>query len=62
MKDTAALFRNYNSNYYDSIILAVGHNEFKDLGINKIKSFARDNCVIYDLKYIFKEDEVDLSL
>ena len=49
-------------NYYDSIILAVGHNEFKDLGINKIKSFARDNCVIYDLKYIFKEDEVDLRL
>ena len=49
-------------NYYDSIVLAVGHNKFKKLGINKVRSFGKNNCIVYDLKYIFKEDEVDLRL
>ena len=49
-------------NRYDSIIIAVGHKEFKNMGIKKIKSFSKKKCIIYDLKYLFKKDEVDLRL
>ena len=49
-------------NRYDSIIIAVGHKEFRNMGIKKIKSFSKKKCIIYDLKYLFKKDEVDLRL
>ena len=44
---------------YDAIILTVAHNEFKQLSLDKIKSFGKANHVIYDLKYLLKADEVD---
>lgn len=44
---------------YHAILLTVAHNEFKDLNIDQIRAFGNDNHVIYDLKYIFKVDEVD---
>lgn len=47
---------------YDAIILAVAHDAFKDLSISKIKSFGKDDVVIYDLKYIFSDEETDLRL
>ena len=30
--------------------------------VKKIKSFSKKKCIIYDLKYLFKKDEVDLRL
>ena len=47
------------SGKYDAIILAVAHNEFKQLSLNEIKAFGRANHVLYDLKYLLKADEVD---
>ena len=47
-----------NSNY-DAIILAVAHQEFKQMTLNQIKSFGKDNHVIYDVKYIFEAYQVD---
>ena len=44
---------------YDAIILAVGHEQFKKLSSQRIKSFAKKNHVLYDIKYVFKKDEVD---
>jgi UDP-N-acetyl-D-glucosamine/UDP-N-acetyl-D-galactosamine dehydrogenase len=44
---------------YDAILLAVAHNEFKQLSVDKIRSFGKKYNVIYDLKYILKADEVD---
>jgi UDP-N-acetyl-D-galactosamine dehydrogenase len=44
---------------YDAIILAVAHNEFKELSLKQIKSFARENNVIYDIKYLLKEGDSD---
>ena len=44
---------------YDGILLTVAHNEFKQLSLDKIKSFGKANHVIYDLKYLLKADEVD---
>ncbi len=39
-------------NQYDGIVLAVAHNEFKEINLN-----SHDNCVIYDIKSVF--DDVD---
>ena len=44
---------------YDAIILAVAHNEFKSLSIEKIKEFGKDNHVVYDIKYLFKSNQTD---
>ena len=44
---------------YDAILLAVAHDEFKQLSIEKIKSFGNKKFVIYDIKYLLNLDEVD---
>lgn len=41
------------SNFYNAIIIAVGHKKFKLMGLNKILSFAKKNHILYDLKNIF---------
>ena len=46
-------------NTYDGIIIAVAHEKFKSLGIQKIKKFGSANFVIYDVKSIFDIAEVD---
>jgi UDP-N-acetyl-D-galactosamine dehydrogenase len=47
---------------YDGIILAVAHMQFKEQGIEKIRSLGRSKNVLYDLKYIFSADQSDLRL
>lgn len=36
---------------YDAIIFAVAHDCFKKLGLDTIKSYAKSNCIIFDVKY-----------
>lgn len=47
---------------YDGIILAVGHEQFKKMGIETIRSFSKPLSVLYDLKYIFEPSQTDLRL
>ena len=49
-------------NKYDAIVLAVSHQEFRALGVEKIRSFGRRNHILYDLKYLFPKDSVDMRL
>ena len=44
---------------YDAVVLAVSHKEFRDMGIDTIRSFARKPHVLYDIKYVFGAHEVD---
>lgn len=44
---------------FDAVILAVAHNEFKDLNVSEI---ANGNCVVYDVKGIFESSAVDGKL
>ena len=44
---------------YDAILLAVAHDEFKELSLAQIKAFGKDNHVLYDIKYLLKTNEVD---
>lgn len=47
---------------YNAVILAVAHHQFRTLGIKRIKSFTTSEHVIYDLKYVLSEDDVDIRL
>jgi UDP-N-acetyl-D-galactosamine dehydrogenase len=38
---------------YHAIVLAVAHDKFKDIGINKIKEYGRPECIIFDVKSMF---------
>jgi len=44
---------------YDAILLAVAHDEFKELSLEQIKAFGKDSHVLYDIKYLLKANEVD---
>jgi len=44
---------------YDAILLAVAHDEFKELSLAQIKAFGKDKHVLYDIKYLLKANEVD---
>ncbi len=42
-------------NKYDGIIISVGHDEFKKMGIGYIKSLCKNNHIIFDLKSLFNK-------
>jgi UDP-N-acetyl-D-galactosamine dehydrogenase len=44
---------------YDAIVLAVGHREFKAMGVRKIRRLAKKVHVVYDVKYLFAVDQTD---
>lgn len=56
--DLIAQFENLHSDY-DAIILAVSHNEFLDLQLDKLKS---QTGVIFDVKSLLPKDTVDARL
>lgn len=47
---------------YDGIIIAVAHDKFIQLGADAIREFGKDQHVLYDLKYLFEQQEADLRL
>ncbi|MDC4955188.1 Vi polysaccharide biosynthesis UDP-N-acetylglucosamine C-6 dehydrogenase TviB [Acinetobacter baumannii] len=47
---------------YDAVILAVAHNEFKEMGIETIRSLGKASHVLYDLKYVLDQSESDIRL
>ncbi len=44
---------------YDAIILAVSHDQFKDMGAEAIHKLGKGKHVLFDIKYLLKADEVD---
>ncbi len=47
---------------YDAVIIAVAHSQFKEMGIELIKEYAKEDHVIFDLKSIFENHETDIRL
>lgn len=47
---------------YDGIVLAVAHNEFREMGAKAIRRFGKPDHIVYDLKYIVPADAADLRL
>lgn len=48
--------------HYDAVIVAVAHDQFRNIGSVQIRSFAKSNSVLFDLKYVFGRDESDIRL
>jgi len=51
-----------NRDTYDSVLIGVAHQKFKNTGINIIANYCKKKRVIYDLKNLFNSDKVDLRL
>jgi UDP-N-acetyl-D-galactosamine dehydrogenase len=47
-----------NQKFYDGILILVAHDKFKKMGIKYISSFGKKNCFIYDLKHVFKKNNI----
>ena len=50
------------TNTYDGIILAVAHNQFIEMGVEKIRELGKQDHVLYDLKYLFPSESSDIRL
>ena len=44
---------------YDAIVMAVGHQQFRDMGLPAVRRLAKPEHVLYDIKYLFAANEVD---
>ena len=51
-----------DSEKYDAVVIAVGHEEFKTLGINALRGLLNNRGVIYDVKGILAKSDVDARL
>jgi len=47
---------------YDGMILAVAHDEFREMGARDIRALGKPGALLYDLKYVLSADEADLRL
>ena len=47
---------------YDAIILAVGHKQFIEMGVDAIRALGRDEHILYDIKSALPKDSVDARL
>ena len=44
---------------YDAVVVAVAHNEFRELGVEYFHRLCRRNHVLYDIKHVFPAANVD---
>jgi UDP-N-acetyl-D-galactosamine dehydrogenase len=49
-------------NSYDGIVIAVAHNQFKNMGSQFISTLGKKLHIFYDLKYLFSKEESNLRL
>jgi UDP-N-acetyl-D-galactosamine dehydrogenase len=56
-----ALVERLEPGIYDAIILAVAHDQFRELG-EAVRAFGKGEHVLYDLKYVLGPDQSDLRL
>lgn len=50
------------SSVYDGVILAVAHDEFREMTIDEIRNLCRDKHVFFDLKSVFNPCDSDFRL
>src|SRR5690606_25442492 len=44
---------------YDAVVVAVGHEEFRTMGVNGIRALGKPQSVVYDVKYVLPRGAVD---
>jgi UDP-N-acetyl-D-galactosamine dehydrogenase len=51
--------RTLKRGHYDAAVVAVGHKEFKAMGVAGVRRLCKRQHVLYDIKYVFPAKEVD---
>jgi len=44
---------------YDVVVIAVAHDQFRELGEQGIRNFGKETSILYDIKYVLPPDAVD---
>ena len=44
---------------YDVVVIAVSHDQFRDLGEAGIRAFGREGALVYDIKYLLPKEASD---
>ncbi|MDG2518171.1 nucleotide sugar dehydrogenase [Lysobacter soli] len=47
---------------YDAVVLAVAHDQFRELGAKGARAFGKPDALLYDIKSLYPRDEVDARL
>jgi UDP-N-acetyl-D-galactosamine dehydrogenase len=47
---------------YDAILVLVAHDDFKNMGVDKIHALGKEKHVLFDVKSIYPKDQTDLRL
>jgi UDP-N-acetyl-D-glucosamine/UDP-N-acetyl-D-galactosamine dehydrogenase len=53
--------QNLKGNKYDSIIITVGHKEFKNISMDELKSLTNPNPVLIDVRGLINKEKAELS-
>ena len=53
------LVRRLRPGAYDAIVVGVAHDQFRRMGIAKVRELGKRSHVLYDIKYVFPAGEVD---
>lgn len=48
--------------YYDGVVIAVDHTQFKEMGAEAIRKLGKESHVLYDVKHVLSKHESDLRL
>ncbi|MDQ9998572.1 Vi polysaccharide biosynthesis UDP-N-acetylglucosamine C-6 dehydrogenase TviB [Acinetobacter baumannii] len=48
--------------WYDAIIIAVAHDQFKKMSTQELVSLGKEKHVLYDLKYVLDKEQSDIRL
>ena len=45
--------------HYDAVIIAVAHERFRTMGIERIRKLCKRHSVVFDVKYLFERSDTD---
>lgn len=48
-----------DSGAYHALVMAVAHSQYQEMGIEAVRALGVNGAVVYDIKGIFKKDDVD---
>ncbi len=54
-----SLIKNIENKKYDGILISVAHQEFKEWGVSKIRSYGKEHSILFDLKNLFNSTDTD---
>ncbi|MEE9254230.1 MAG: nucleotide sugar dehydrogenase [Pseudomonadales bacterium] len=47
---------------YDAVVIAVAHEQFRELDATKLRALGKPECVLFDVKDVLPKDDVDARL